>query len=108
MDFLTVDNYWAKVAKRDSYNEFDGAREDFRNLLRDAVNQELVEGTVGAFLSGGTDSSTIVGVMTECMGAPVKSYSIGFDADGYDEANYARVAAESFGSDHSRVLRDTR
>ncbi|MEW6254278.1 MAG: asparagine synthase C-terminal domain-containing protein, partial [Planctomycetota bacterium] len=58
-----------------------------------------------AFLSGGTDSSTVVGALTAARGAPVDTFSIGFDADGFDEMEYARCAAGRFGSRaHERYL----
>jgi asparagine synthase (glutamine-hydrolysing) len=53
--------------------------------------------TTAAFLSGGTDSSTVVGALTGTRGAPVDTFSIGFDADGFDEMEYARCAAERYG-----------
>jgi asparagine synthase (glutamine-hydrolysing) len=52
---------------------------------------------VGAFLSGGTDSSTVAGLLREIHQAPVSTYSIGFDAAGFDEMEYARIAAHHFG-----------
>ena len=50
----------------------------------------------GTFLSGGTDSSTISGILAEVTDAPPRTYSIGFDAAGYDEMAYARIAARQF------------
>jgi asparagine synthase (glutamine-hydrolysing) len=58
----------------------------------------------GAFLSGGTDSSTVVGLMTRAAGAPVKAFSIGFQEQGFDELGYARVAARAFASNHHTYL----
>jgi asparagine synthase (glutamine-hydrolysing) len=59
------------------------------------------DGTVtGAFLSGGTDSSTVSGMLGRITGRPAPAFSIGFDAAGYDEMQYARVAARHFGCDH--------
>jgi asparagine synthase (glutamine-hydrolysing) len=55
---------------------------------------------VGTFLSGGTDSSTVSGMLRESVDGPVHAYSIGFDADGYDEMEYARIAARRFGLTH--------
>src|SRR6185369_682527 len=54
----------------------------------------------GCFLSGGTDSSTIAGLLGEVTGAPARTYSIGFDVPGYDEMEYARIAARHFRTDH--------
>jgi len=76
---------------------FEPQRDDFRTLLDLAVRDADAPGTA-AFLSGGTDSSTIVGALTAARGAPVDTFSIGFDADGFDEMEYARCAAERYGS----------
>jgi asparagine synthase (glutamine-hydrolysing) len=73
----------------------------FRGLVRDAVAREAGSAeTLGCFLSGGTDSSTIAGMLCEVTGAPARTYSIGFDAPGYDEMHFARIAARHFGTDH--------
>jgi asparagine synthase (glutamine-hydrolysing) len=59
---------------------------------------------VGAYLSGGTDSSTVVGMMTRVTGGPVKSFSIGFQEQPFNELGYADLAAKKFGSDHHTYL----
>ena len=69
-------------------------------LLRNSVLDAAQEGGVGAFLSGGTDSSTIAGMLREVSGERPRTYSIGFAAEGYDEMHYARIAARHFGTDH--------
>ena len=57
-------------------------------------------GSAGAFLSGGTDSSTLVGLMSRSTGSPVNAFSIGFAEDAYDELSYAQLAARAFGAAH--------
>ncbi len=80
---------------------FASARETFLSVLRESVASELVgHSQVGAFLSGGTDSSTVVGLLGEISGKPPLAYSIGFAAEGYDEMEYARIAAKHFGCQH--------
>ena len=80
---------------------FAAARETFRNLIRDSVAAEIAgQARVGAFLSGGTDSSTVAGMLCQLGGKPAPAYSIGFDAEGYDEMEYARLAARHFGCEH--------
>ena len=77
--------------------DFASKRTRFRGLLDDAVRSCDAPATA-AFLSGGTDSSTIVGALTAARGAPVDTFSIGFDAQGFDEMEYARCAAERYAS----------
>ncbi len=72
-------------------------RAQFRSVLDQAVRDADGPATA-AFLSGGTDSSTIVGALSAARGAPVDTFSIGFDAAGFDEMEYARCAAERYAS----------
>lgn len=93
---INADFYW-QADYTPAAADFDGLRRDFRSVLDLAVRDADSPAT-GAFLSGGTDSSTIVGALTAARGAPVDTFSIGFDADGFDEMEFARCAAERFGS----------
>jgi asparagine synthase (glutamine-hydrolysing) len=77
--------------------DFEARRREFRELL-DAAVRDADGPNTAAFLSGGTDSSTVVGALTAVRGAPVDTFSIGFDAEGFDEMDYARCAAERYGS----------
>ena len=71
------------------------------HLLRDAVTSRMVADVpLGAFLSGGVDSSSVVALMAEASSQPVKTCSIGFDVKALDESNYARQIAEQFHTDH--------
>lgn len=72
----------------------------FMTLVEQAVAREANGHDVGCFLSGGTDSSTVAGMLTRVTGSPARAYSIGFDAQGYDEMEYARIAARHFGVEH--------
>jgi asparagine synthase (glutamine-hydrolysing) len=72
-----------------------------RDLLGQAVARRLVaEVPLGAFLSGGIDSTIVVALMAERMSSPVKTFSIGFEEQHYSEARYARMVAERYATDH--------
>jgi asparagine synthase (glutamine-hydrolysing) len=75
------------------------------HLLRQAVTSRMVADVpLGAFLSGGVDSSSVVALMAEASANPVKTCSIGFDVAALDESGYARQVAERFGTDHRARL----
>src|SRR5690606_2283960 len=82
------------------------AREGVRATTREAVRKRLVADVpLGAFLSGGVDSTVVVGLMSELASEPVRTFSLGFaDDPGYDETRYARLAAERFGTRHTEFV----
>lgn len=92
--------YWEMRFIENEQRSFAELKERFLTVLRDSVRETAGHGTVGAFLSGGTDSSTIAGMLGEVSGAPARTYSIGFEAEGFDEMEYARIAARHFGTRH--------
>lgn len=97
---VVVERYWRPAFVPDVHVSFAEAKDEFRTLLRDAVAAELGVGKPACFLSGGTDSSTIAGVIGLAADRPAATYSIGFDAQGYDEMAYARIAARHFRTEH--------
>ena len=75
------------------------------HLMRDAVRSRMVADVpLGAFLSGGVDSSGVVALMSEASASPVQTCSIGFDVAAYDETGYARQVAAKFGADHQERI----
>jgi len=81
------------------------ASEALWTLLRDAVRSHLASDVpVGAFLSGGIDSSTVVAIMAAEVGVPIKTFSVGFQEQGYDELPYARQVAERFATEHHELV----
>jgi asparagine synthase (glutamine-hydrolysing) len=94
-------SYWDMRFVEDAERPFPELKASFRSLLSECVADAVRNaGKVGAFLSGGTDSSTVVGMLAGLGAGPVQAYSIGFDARGYDEMAYARIAARYFGAEH--------
>jgi asparagine synthase (glutamine-hydrolysing) len=92
--------YWEMRYTENDRRSFSELKETFLSLLRESVREAAVEGVTGTFLSGGTDSSTVAGMLTEVTGKPARTYSIGFEAQGYDEMAFARIAARHFGTSH--------
>ena len=82
------------------------AAREVRSTLEDAVRRRLVSDVpLGAFLSGGIDSTTIVGIMAGQIDHPVQTFTIGFDdRDGYDERPFARIAAQRHATDHHEFV----
>ncbi len=78
-----------------------------RSKLLETVRMQLVSDVpLGAFLSGGLDSSSIVAAMAQMTGRPVKTYSIGYEGEHsyYNELPYAKVVAQAFGTDHHEIV----
>jgi asparagine synthase (glutamine-hydrolysing) len=81
--------------------------EELEFRLAEAVRIRLIADVpLGAMLSGGTDSSTIVALMARAMSQPVKTFSIGFRQADFNEAPYARIVAKKFGTDHHELILD--
>ena len=94
---LHVDFYWQADYAPDSGRVSTAIAACFASCWTSPYAAPMHPATA-AFLSGGTDSSTVVGAFTAARGAPVDTFSIGFDAEGFDEMEYARCAAERYGS----------
>ncbi|MDL2336219.1 MAG: asparagine synthase C-terminal domain-containing protein [Pseudomonadota bacterium] len=97
---LTVAPYWVPQFNEIARPDFKELAAEFRELMRSAVAAQLDDGKAACFLSGGTDSSTVAGMIGEAAGRPAATYSIGFEAEGYDEMEFARIAAKRFGTEH--------
>jgi asparagine synthase (glutamine-hydrolysing) len=106
-----VARYWSveQVAAQGLANRFSGstiqAVDALEDLLNDAVAKQMsADVPLGAFLSGGVDSSTIVAMMQAQSSRPVKTFSIGFHEDIYNEADYAKAVAAHLGTDHTDLF----
>ena len=105
-----VEEYWSatRVAEAGAGDRFEGSPEEcvteLERLLARAVGQQMIADVpLGAFLSGGIDSSTVAALMQSQSSAPVKTFSIGFREERYDEARHARAVARHLGTDHTEL-----
>jgi len=102
---LTTESYWRLRFSPEESWTLDSAAAAYRDLLNDAVRlQSVSDVPLGAFLSGGVDSSSVVGVLSAHSPRPVKTFTIGFDDAHMDEMRFARIAARHFGTDHTEEL----
>ncbi|NTV31264.1 asparagine synthase (glutamine-hydrolyzing) [candidate division WWE3 bacterium] len=76
-----------------------------REVVKDAVKRQLLADVpLGAFLSGGLDSSIVVGIMSQLGSDPVKTFSIGFSENEYDELSFAKQIGQRYGTDHHEII----
>ena len=102
---VSIDRYWQLPADEPYRGSEADAVNDLRAVLADAVRSHLISDVpLGAFLSGGIDSSTVVGLMAEASNGRVKTFSIGFDVPEFDELEHARTVAAHFGTDHHELV----
>lgn len=102
---VRVERYWQlRFAPKHAAGEQE-LGEVLLELLREAVRLRLDSDVpLGAFLSGGLDSSLVVALMSEAGGGPVRTFAVGFAEDSYDERPFARLVAERFGTLHQEIL----
>lgn len=99
--------YWAMPYREDNEDSPRALGVRMMELLRRATKRcidSVDHSAVGAFLSGGLDSSTVVGLASEQRGGPIDSFTIGFAQDRYDETRYAEIAARHFGATHHAYI----
>ena len=102
---ITIERYWQMPATETFRGTEADAVGELRTVLADAVRSHMVSDVpLGAFLSGGIDSSLVVGLMSQASSARVKTFSIGFDEPAFDELEHARRVAQHFGTDHHELV----
>jgi len=102
----TIERYWeADFGPTLEIGSEREAGELVRDAVREAVRRRLVADVpLGAFLSGGIDSTAVLAAMAELSAQPVQTFSIGFESAGFNELPYAREIAEIFGADHHELV----
>ncbi|MER9920048.1 MULTISPECIES: asparagine synthase (glutamine-hydrolyzing) [unclassified Mesorhizobium] len=110
-----VENYWraSDVAAQGRREPFLGSSEEVvdeveRHLRRSLEGQMIADVPLGAFLSGGIDSSAVVAVMQSISARPVRTFTIGFEDVGYNEAHHAKQVARHLGTDHTELYLNQR
>jgi asparagine synthase (glutamine-hydrolysing) len=101
---VRTEPYWEVSFLNPSKGSESALAQEFKEHLTEAISiclpPDKTSNHIGTFLSGGVDSSTVTGILTQVLKHPVKAFSIGFDEQRFNEINYARVAARSFESEH--------
>ena len=107
---IQVKNYWKLEPNENSAriltkHQLNSLMDELYALLKESVRMRLISDVpLGAFLSGGIDSSSIVGLMHELGASPIKTFSIGFKESSYDELRFARSVASKFRTDHEEFV----
>ena len=102
---IAIEQYWQMPATETFAGSEEEAVQQLRVVLSDAVRSHMISDVpLGAFLSGGVDSSLVVGLMSELSSARVKTFSIGFDEPAFDELEHARRVADHFGTEHHEFV----
>lgn len=102
---LSIWQYWKAARVEDYSDNEEELLEELEALIEDAVKRRMISDVpLGAFLSGGVDSSLVVAMMCRVSNDHVKTFSIGFEEGKYNELPYARIVADHFNTEHSELI----
>lgn len=101
-----IERYWSLPSeKSETLLSFDEAKQMIRAKLEESTRIRMISDVpLGAFLSGGVDSTLVVGLMSRIASRPVKTFAIGFEEESFSELPYAREAASFFKTDHTEFI----
>ncbi|MCB4790790.1 MAG: asparagine synthase (glutamine-hydrolyzing) [Elusimicrobia bacterium] len=100
-----VEKYWQVDLREKTKLSFDESKEKLKEILTESVKMRMISDVpLGVFLSGGHDSSIIVGLMSRLSNKQVKTFTIGFEEKDFSEAEYARIVAKHFNTEHHEFI----
>lgn len=104
-DTLREECYWDYTFGQTDNRPFEEYMQGVRQHVHRAVEERMIADVpVGAFLSGGVDSSIVTGIMSQLTNQPIQTFAVGFDEEGYSELPYAKLAADHFGTEHHELV----
>ncbi len=104
-DALREECYWDYTFGQTERRPIEEYIQGVRLHVRRAVEERMIADVpVGAFLSGGVDSSIVTGTMSQVTNQPIQTFAVGFDVEGYSELPYARLVADHFGTEHHELV----
>lgn len=100
-----IESYWNLSYLPKLEISFDEAAEELRSIMNEAVRLRMISDVpLGALLSGGVDSSSIVALMAQHSEKPIKTFTIGFNEQQHDERAFARLVSEQYGTEHHEMI----
>ncbi len=105
---IQIEKYWdVKYDRSNLINDYDKCKKELRQTIYNAVENSMVSDVpIGAFLSGGIDSSIIVGIMSDISAVPINTFTIGFKNKEFDESGLASIVAKKWNTNHHTFILD--